>query len=75
VGAPTNGANGDLTCVELPGEVALYFSGQSVRHRDGRELQRAGIQPHIHVAPTLEGVRAGRDEVLERALRFLETGE
>jgi C-terminal processing protease CtpA/Prc len=75
VGAPTNGANGDLTNVELPGEVALYFSGQSVSHPDGRELQRAGFQPDIHVEPTLEGVRAGRDEVLERALRFLETGE
>ena len=71
IGGPTNGANGDVTAVVLPGGVSVGFSGQEVTHADGRQLQRLGIQPHLRVEPTLASVRAGRDEVLEAALRFL----
>ena len=71
VGGPTNGANGDVTAVVLPGGVSVGFSGQEVTHADGRQLQRVGIQPHLRVEPTITGVRAGRDEVLEAAVGFL----
>jgi len=47
------------------------FTGQGVRHADGRQLQRVGITPHILVRPTIMGIRAGRDEVLEAALAHL----
>jgi hypothetical protein len=30
-----------------------------------------GIQPHVKVHPTINGIRAGRDEILEAAVRFL----
>jgi hypothetical protein len=30
-----------------------------------------GIQPDVFVEPTIEGIRAGRDEVLEKALEYL----
>ncbi|HEX3763684.1 MAG TPA: hypothetical protein VHW23_33535 [Kofleriaceae bacterium] len=33
-----------------------------------------GIQPAITIRPTLRGVRAGKDEVLDRAVRYLQTG-
>ena len=71
VGSPTMGANGDVTNVLLPGGVTVYFTGQGVRHADGRVLQRTGIIPDITVRPTVKGIRAGRDEVLERALSYL----
>lgn len=71
VGSPTVGANGDVTGVALAGDVNVYFTGQSVQHFDGRQLQRIGLQPDIVVRPTLTGIRSGRDEVLERALRYL----
>jgi len=71
IGSPTMGANGDVTFVVLPGGLAVSFSGHDVRHADGRQLQRIGLQPDILIRPTLAGVRAGRDEVLERALEFL----
>jgi hypothetical protein len=58
----------------LPGGISVNFSGHDVRHADGRQLQRLGIQPHIKVEPTIEGVRSGRDEVLERAVEFLNKG-
>lgn len=71
VGSPTAGANGDVTWMVLPGDIRLMFSGHDVRHADGRQLQRMGLQPHVPVRPTIAGLRAGRDEVLERALDLL----
>ncbi|MCI0694064.1 S41 family peptidase [candidate division KSB1 bacterium] len=71
IGTPTNGANGDVTTTVLPGGINVRFSGHDVRHGDGRQLQRLGIQPHIRVEPTIAGVRSGRDEVLEKAIAFL----
>jgi C-terminal processing protease CtpA/Prc len=72
IGSPTMGANGDVTVVALPGRVTMSFTGQAVRHADGRQLQRIGLVPDVLVRPTIAGVRAGRDEVLERAVRYLE---
>jgi len=74
VGSPTAGANGDITDVTLPGGMAVTFTGHEVRHADGRQLQRVGIRPHIPVRPTIAGLRAGRDEVLERALLLFTGG-
>jgi C-terminal processing protease CtpA/Prc len=72
VGSPTMGANGDVTVLALPGRVTMSFTGQAVRHADGRQLQRVGLVPDVMVRPTIAGVRAGRDEVLERAVRYVE---
>lgn len=71
IGGPTNGANGDVTTTILPGGITVNFTGHDVRHADGRQLQRVGIQPHVRVEPTVEGIRSGRDEVLEKAIDFL----
>jgi C-terminal processing protease CtpA/Prc len=75
VGSPTHGANGDITVMRLPGGLRMWFSGQEVRHVDGKQLQKVGIQPDIVVRPTLAGLRAGKDEVLDRALRYLASGK
>lgn len=72
VGTPTTGANGDVTYMVLPGNLAISFTGHNVRHADGRQLQRIGIQPTIKVAPTIGGVVAGRDEILEAAVKHLQ---
>jgi len=73
VGTPTDGANGDVTSVTLPGDIHVSFSGHDVRHADGRQIQRMGIQPDIRVEPTIEGVRKARDEVLEAAVKYLQS--
>lgn len=44
-------------------------TGLGVFYPDKRPTQRIGIVPDIVVRPTIAGVRAGRDEVLEEALR------
>jgi len=71
IGSATSGANGDVTQLVLPGGIAIYFTGHDVRHADGRQLQRVGIQPDVEVWPTIAGLRAGRDEVLDRAIQYL----
>ncbi len=71
IGSPTSGANGNITYAVVPGNIVIRFTGMSVRHGDGRRLQRMGVQPHIRVEPTIQGTREGRDELLERAVDFL----
>jgi len=55
----------------MPGGINVNFTGHDVRHADGRQLQRVGIQPDIRVEPTIAGIAAGKDEVLEAAIKFL----
>jgi C-terminal processing protease CtpA/Prc len=72
VGTPTAGADGEATTFTLPGNIRVGFTGHDVRHADGRQLQGIGLTPDVEVAPTIQGIRDGRDEVLERAVRELE---
>jgi C-terminal processing protease CtpA/Prc len=72
IGGPSAGANGEVTTVSLPGGLTVGFSGQSVTFPDGRRLQRLGLMPDITVTPTIGGIRTGRDELLEAAIRFLQ---
>ena len=71
IGSPSAGANGDVSSFTVPGGMIISFSGHDVRHANGGQLQRLGLQPAITVEPTVNGIRAGRDEVLERALEYL----
>ena len=75
IGTPTAGANGDVTLMVLPGNLQVSFTGHNVRHADGRQLQRVGIQPHIKVARTVRGIVEGRDEILEAAVSHLKAAD
>jgi len=71
VGGHSAGANGEITTVSLPGGMTVGFTGQSVTFPDGRRLQRLGLVPDVEIMPTIAGIRAGRDELLEAAVRLL----
>jgi C-terminal processing protease CtpA/Prc len=71
IGSHTSGANGEITTFSLPGGIGVGFTGQSVRFPDGRQLQRIGLTPDVEVKPTVKGIQAGRDEVLESAVQYL----
>ncbi len=73
VGSPTRGSDGNVTWIYVPGGVQITFTGLGVYYPDGRPTQRLGIQPDIFVRPTVEGLRDGRDEVLEAALQAIST--
>jgi C-terminal processing protease CtpA/Prc len=68
VGSTTAGADGNMVRFPLPGGLRAAFSGLGAYYPDGRPTQRVGIVPDLVVHPTVEGIRAGRDEVLETAL-------
>ena len=71
IGSPTAGANGDVTWFMAPGGLRISFSGHDVRWPDGQQLQRVGLKPDVEVVPTIAGIRAGRDEVLEKAVEVM----
>jgi C-terminal processing protease CtpA/Prc len=72
VGSHTSGANGHMTNFVVPGGVNMWFTGVSVSHADGRQLQRIGLVPDIEVKPTIKGIQEGRDEVLEAAVAYVQ---
>jgi C-terminal processing protease CtpA/Prc len=69
VGSTTAGADGNVSPIPLPGGQRAMISGIGVFYPDKRPTQRIGIVPDIEARPTIEGIRSGRDEVLEVALR------
>jgi C-terminal processing protease CtpA/Prc len=71
MGSTTAGADGNVSDIKLPGGISTMISGIGVYYPDGKETQRVGIVPDIEVKPTIEGVKSGRDEVLERAIEYI----
>jgi len=69
VGSTTAGADGNVSPFPLPGGLRTMISGIGVFYPDKAPTQRIGIVPDVEVRPTTAGIRAGRDEVLEEALR------
>ena len=69
IGSPTSGADGDIVWIPLPGQMTS-FSGIGALYPDGTQPQTVGVRLDIEVLPTAEGLQAGRDEVLERALEL-----
>ncbi|MEG1612419.1 MAG: S41 family peptidase, partial [Alistipes sp.] len=72
MGSTTAGADGDVSLIELPGKIITYISGVGIYDPTGGETQRVGIVPDRVVKPTLDGIKAGRDEVLEQAIAWIE---
>ena len=68
VGSTTAGADGNLVSIDLPGGLTTTFSSLGVYYPDGTGTQRTGIIPDIWVEPTIDGIKSGRDEVLEKAI-------
>ncbi len=69
VGGPTAGTNGNVATFETPGRFSVAFTAMRVTRHDGTSpFHLLGVAPDVPVAPTLPGLRAGRDEVLERGL-------
>ena len=75
IGSQTAGADGNVTNIDYMKAFHSSFSGIGVYYPDKRETQRIGIIPDIEVKPTIKGIQEGKDEVLQRAIKFIETGK
>lgn len=71
VGQPTAGTNGNVNAFRLPGGFRITWTGMRVVKHDGSQHHLVGILPTIPMTRTIAGVRAGRDELLERALEVI----
>ena len=72
IGGTTAGANGNVASFVVPGGFSIAFTGMRVTRHDGRTpFHTHGVSPDTPLEPTLAGIRAGRDELLERALAAL----
>jgi C-terminal processing protease CtpA/Prc len=72
IGSPVFPAFSVFTTVfDVPGGAKVYFGGETARWPDGAALQNATIKPDIEAVPTLAGLRAGQDELLDRAVAYL----
>ncbi len=71
VGTPTAGANGNINPFYLPGKYRVVYTGMRVINHDGSQHHVVGVQPTIQMKPTIEGVRQGRDELLEKAIEVI----
>ena len=71
IGSQTQGADGNVSEIVLPGGIKTWISGIGVYYPNGRGTQRTGIVPEVEVKPTIQGIREGRDEVLEKAIEII----
>jgi len=71
LGSTTAGADGNVSTIMLPGGFRTMISGIGVYYPNGDETQRVGIVPDIEVHPTIEGIRQGKDELIEKAIEVI----
>ena len=71
IGTQTAGTNGNAAILNLPGGIITAYSGLGFYFPDGTQTQRIGIIPDIEVYPTMEDIMAGKDEILEAAITYL----
>lgn len=72
VGSPSIGADGNVVKVSLPGRVIFGMSSLGVYTPEGGQTQRCGLKPDIECYPTLDGIKAGKDELIEKAIEVIE---
>jgi hypothetical protein len=71
VGGPTAGTNGDINPFSLPGGYRITWTGLQVLKHDGSRHHGVGILPTVPMSRTVSGIRAGRDELLEKAIELV----
>lgn len=69
VGGPTAGTNGNVNKISLPAGFALSWTGMKVLKHDGSRHHGIGVLPTLPVTATRDGIAAGRDELLDRAVQ------
>ena len=73
VGETTGGVEGSINYSTLPSGLVVGWTGMKVVNLDGSQHHLKGIKPNILVTPTLVGLKAGKDEVLDKAVEYLMT--
>ncbi len=70
-GSTNAGAHGNVSYFSLQGGLHTAISGIGVYYPDGTETQRVGIVPDVVVLPTIQGIKDGINEPLEKAIKII----
>lgn len=68
VGSQTAGTDGKAVKFPIYSRFYTSMTGMGVFYANGEPTQRVGIAQNVYVTPTISGVRAGKDEILEAAI-------
>jgi C-terminal processing protease CtpA/Prc len=71
LGSTTAGTIGEPSRIELPGGIVTAFSGYGVLYPNGRDVQRYGLKIDKVVRPTIQGIKEGKDELLDEAINLV----
>lgn len=71
VGEQTAGADGYINPFKVLGDITIWWTGTKCLHADGRQFHCVGIQPDVFVEKTIQGIREGKDEFLEKAIEII----
>ncbi|WP_339710104.1 S41 family peptidase [uncultured Kriegella sp.] len=72
IGQPTAGTNGNINLLQLSEGFSIRWTGMKVEKHDGSQLHGIGFLPDIYVKKTIEGIKSGKDEFLEKAIELTE---
>ncbi|WP_316571747.1 S41 family peptidase [Neobacillus sp. YIM B06451] len=72
VGQNTAGAHGYLQMYPINGTLRGVMTGTETLSANGKSTFKLGIKPDVHVFRTMDGVRNGSDEYLEKAIEVIE---
>jgi len=73
IGSQTSGADGNIIRFNMVGGYNTAISGLGIFYPDGTETQRKGVKIDIEIKPTIKGIKEGKDEVLEKAIKFIKS--
>ncbi len=71
VGETTAGTNGNINPFTVPGGYTVVWTGMKVLKHDRSRHHGVGITPTVPVTRTIEGIRAGKDEFLDKAIEVV----
>ena len=69
IGQPTAGTTGTMTNFTLRGGYSISFTGMLAKEKNGGMFH--GILPDVNVNNTIEGLKQGEDELLEKAINYI----
>lgn len=74
IGSDSCGANGEMVKFILPGSIEVNgISSTFILTPEGEMIQRKGIKPDIECHPTVKGLQEGRDELIEEAIKNIQS--
>lgn len=70
IGKTTAGCNGNVNIINLPCGYNVWWTGMKVLKHDDSQLYLKGFKPDFPVNETIQAIKEGRDEYLEKALEI-----